>query len=226
MYIYVCVCFLCMYLCIYCIMPLLCTNDDYVTRMHLPLYLYIYIIMHICTFILHIQAYTCAEKKIYVKKAQEISRVHMRHMLIAISTRMYIMFPRWTSWFICIAWFRGSARSDTSRKPTVPESVEGEIYKTHENECFRLDNLRQEIHKFWVDLTSQWADYTPFWPIENSHGSQADLKGLGALIRALSCSGEAKEALNMLEVAQVGGFLQLFLICQAATFDFVSAYVM
>ena len=102
-----------------------------------------------CTFILHIHAYTCAEKKIYVKKAQEISRVHMRHMLITISTRMYIMFPRWTSWLICIAWFRGSARSDTSRKPTVPESVEGEIYKTHENECFRLDNLRQEIHKFW-----------------------------------------------------------------------------
>ena len=179
-----------------------------------------------CTCILHIHAYTCAEKKIYVKKAQEISRVHMRHMLITISTRMYIMFPRWTSWLICIAWFRGSARSDTSRKPTVPESVEGEIYKTHENECFRLDNLRQEIHKFWVDFTSQWADYTPFWPIKNSHGSQADLKGLGALIRALSCSGEAKEALNILEVAQVGGFLQLFLICQAATFDFVSAYVM
>lgn len=33
-------------------------------------------------------------------------------------------------------------------------------------------------------------------------GYKADLKGLGALIRALSCSGEAKEALNILEVAQ------------------------
>ena len=39
--------------------------------------------MYICTFVLHIQAYTCAEKKIYVKKAQEISRVDSTHATYA-----------------------------------------------------------------------------------------------------------------------------------------------